>query len=261
MKFDNNDFERYPFLLYGYITYFPMTYNLSNLLNLDTIWTEEGGLVIAKGNPETPKVFAYESPVSRQNAKTQTATIIDSKVTVNGKVIDNKNEPYPLLNFRDVTYFPLTWRFVVDEFGWNHLFDNTDGLYSPYGGLYIRADNFFYTMNGDSYISDSGESDGDYHGTHYVSVYNETHYIKGDFWISIKTTTSILGPTGWNLSIVKNGVETRPEGYFGYFQKDGPLFFIDGHLIITTYYTNPDPAPYGRDPRPVKVDIETGEIQ
>lgn len=30
--------------------------------------------------------------------------------------------------FRDVTYFPLTWRFAVDEFGWMYSFDSKNGL-------------------------------------------------------------------------------------------------------------------------------------
>ena len=49
-------------------------------------------------------------------------------ITVNGKSIDNSKEEYPLLVFRDVTYFPLTWRFAVDEFGWNYTFDGKTGL-------------------------------------------------------------------------------------------------------------------------------------
>ncbi len=42
--------------------------------------------------------------------------------------IDNSNEEYPLLVFRDVTYSPLTWRFAVDEFGWKYSFDQNSGL-------------------------------------------------------------------------------------------------------------------------------------
>ena len=171
LKFNNGDYEKYPLLVYQDITYFPMTYYQSNLLNLNTSWTAGGGLVITKGNPDMPKEFAYEKPASIKNSKTQAATIIDSKVTVNGKVIDNRNEPYPLLLFRDITYFPLTWRFAVEEFGWNYTFDNKVGLN-------IRADNHFYTANGDSYKTDSGV---------FASVDNETHYIKGDLRIYITT--------------------------------------------------------------------------
>lgn len=240
LRFANNDHEKYPLLVYRNITYFPMTYFQSNLLNLNTSWTSNGGLVINKGNSETPKVFSYETPVSKKNSKTQNATIIDSKVTVNGKVIDNRNEPYPLLLFRDITYFPLTWRFSVEEFGWNYTFDNKVGLN-------IRADNYFYTANGDSYKTDSGV---------FVSVDNEAHYIKGDLRIYITTETTRLGPVPGNLHIIKNGIETRPEGYYGYYQKNGPLFDIDGNYIRTTYYTDPD----ARNSQPCKVNIETGEI-
>lgn len=241
LKFDNNDYERYPLLVYRNITYFPMTYYQSNLLNLNTSWTAEGGLVIIKGNPETPKEFSYETPDSNRNSRTQTAAIIDSKVTVNGKVIDNRNEPYPLLLFRNITYLPLTWRFAVEEFGWNYTFDNKSGLN-------IRADNFFYTANGDSYKNDSGE---------FVTVYNETHYIKDDLRIYIKTDTArLVGPVPQNLYIVKNGIETRPKGYFGFYQKNGPLFTIDGSFISTTYYTDPD----ARNTQPCRVNIETGQI-
>lgn len=240
LKFDNNDQEKYPLLVYQNITYFPMIYYQSNLLNLNTSWTAEGGLVITKGNPDIQKEFAYEKPASHKNSKTQTATIIDSKVTVNGKVIDNTKEPYPLLLFRNITYFPLTWRFAVEEFGWNYTFDNKTGLN-------IRADNYFYTANGDSYKADSGE---------FVSVDNKTYYIKGDLRIYIKTETNRLGPVPQNLHIIKNGVETRPEGYFGYYQKNGPLFSIDGSYISTTYYIDPD----ARNSQPCRVTIETGQI-
>ena len=39
-----------------------------------------------------------------------------------------RTEPYPLLTFRDVTYFPLTWRFAVDMFHWEYSFDSENGL-------------------------------------------------------------------------------------------------------------------------------------
>jgi hypothetical protein len=32
------------------------------------------------------------------------------------------------LNFRNVTYFPLTWRFTADEFGWEYSWDEKSGL-------------------------------------------------------------------------------------------------------------------------------------
>ena len=58
----------------------------------------------------------------------QRAQIAAGKITVNGKQIANANEPYPLLRFRDVIYFPLTWRFMAEEFGWDYSFSIKDGL-------------------------------------------------------------------------------------------------------------------------------------
>jgi hypothetical protein len=240
LNFGEDDYAPYPLLVYRNITYFPMTYYSANLLNLDTNWTAGDGLVITQGNPETPKEFAYATPGADKNRRTQTATVIDAKVTVNGQAIDNRGEPYPLLLFRDITYFPLTWRFAVEEFGWNYTFDYQ-------AGLNIRADNFFYTANGDSGIDDSV----------FYSVENETHYLKGDLRIYLTTRLGrLIGPLGGNLHIIKSGVEIRPEAWFGYYQKNGPLFTLDGNFISTVYYTDPDL----RNSQPCRVSIATGEI-
>jgi hypothetical protein len=75
--------------------------------------TADSGLVIITCDPEEQKEFSYETPLSNPSQITQTATIIDSKITINGTVIDNRNEPYPFLLFRDVAYLPLTDRFVI----------------------------------------------------------------------------------------------------------------------------------------------------
>lgn len=122
----SNSYSKYPFLVYSGITYFPMTYHDCRLLGLRTTWTAAEGLGVEK-NDETVSEYARELQTS-QNKKTQSARIASGKITVNGKTIQNSREQYPLLVFRDVTYFPLTWRFAVDEFGWDYHFDQTNGL-------------------------------------------------------------------------------------------------------------------------------------
>jgi hypothetical protein len=62
------------------------------------------------------------------NAASYTAQIPSTAVTINNKTIDNTKEEYPLLSFRDITYFPLTWRFAHEEFGWDYGWDNHEGL-------------------------------------------------------------------------------------------------------------------------------------
>ncbi len=122
----SNDYSEYPLLVYRDITYFPMTYFDCRLLGLRTDWTAEAGLNIGKNEDA---FYEYVREVrSARNAKSQSAQIATGRICVNGTVIDNAREEYPLLLFRDVTYFPLTWRFAVEEFGWDYTFDAQNGL-------------------------------------------------------------------------------------------------------------------------------------
>ena len=122
----SSGYSRYPFLVYKDITYFPMTYHDGRLLGLYTRWTAESGLEIRKN--DTPYYEYVRELTGEPNAGTQTAQIVEGPIRVNGTSIDNAGEPYPLLLFRDVTYFPLTWRFAVEEFGWQYTFDSENGL-------------------------------------------------------------------------------------------------------------------------------------
>lgn len=120
-----NQYREYPLLVYHDITYVPMTWYDSGMLGLEANWSPNEGLNI-KQSPVTSSYFPYAS--QNRNATAYTAEAPASTVTINGKVIDNTEEEYPLLSFRDVTYFPLTWRFAGDEFGWDYRWDATDGL-------------------------------------------------------------------------------------------------------------------------------------
>lgn len=121
----DNNYRQYPLLVYKDITYFPMTYYDCRFLGLDTDWSEKNGLVIAKSNV----TGAYHQQTTNQkNNRSATADIAGDKITINGKAINNSQEQYPLLNYRNVTYFPLTWRFAAEEFGWQYQFDAQKGL-------------------------------------------------------------------------------------------------------------------------------------
>ncbi|GAA3412439.1 hypothetical protein ACFFNY_22990 [Paenibacillus hodogayensis] len=121
----DNEYREYPLLVYNGITYFPMTWFDSRLLGLESIWSPAEGLYI-KQSPVTSSYVANKS--ERRNADVYTAEIPSTSVTINGSTIDNTKEEHPLLNFRDVTYFPLTWRFAHDQFGWEYEWDNSAGL-------------------------------------------------------------------------------------------------------------------------------------
>ncbi|MCY9658499.1 DUF5050 domain-containing protein [Paenibacillus chondroitinus] len=120
-----NQFREYPLLVYRDITYFPMTWYDTRLLGLEAKWSPDEGLNI-KQNQVTSSYVPYNS--DHRNAAIYTAEVPASTVTINGKEIDNTKEKYPLLSFRDVTYFPMTWRFAHDDFRWDYNWDNTSGL-------------------------------------------------------------------------------------------------------------------------------------
>lgn len=140
-------YRKYPLIVYKNITYFPMTYYDARLLGLSTKWNKVDGLSVDKNEGY---FYEYVNEVNvDKNSNKQTAKIITSKIKVNGKEIDNAKEPYPLLLFRDVTYFPLTWRFAVDEFGWKYSFDNTNGLIISNDKVIMKNPNAYNWITGD----------------------------------------------------------------------------------------------------------------
>lgn len=111
----------YPFLNYKGITYLPMTYEYSKAMNLTTGWLEGTAFMVAY-QPSDEPLPIYETT---SNKKYDTAVIPTGyNIYVNAKKVDNNTAEYPLLNFRGVTYFPLTWEYAVEEFGWKMSFDN-----------------------------------------------------------------------------------------------------------------------------------------
>lgn len=122
----DNRYRQYPLLVYRGVTYIPMTWSDTRLLGLETSWSPATGLAIQQNNLVTSSFAPYKS--GKRNAASYFAKISTSPATVNGKAIDNAKEPYPLLSFRNVGYFPLTWRFAHDEFGWDYKWDAAGGL-------------------------------------------------------------------------------------------------------------------------------------
>jgi hypothetical protein len=121
----DNATRQYPLIVYKDITYFPMTYYDCRFLGLESNYTAQTGLDIKKtgvtGNYDDNRITGRNP----QRAAAQTAAFA---IRVNGNPIDNSREEYPLLLYKDITYFPLTWRFAVDEFAWEYGFDSTRGL-------------------------------------------------------------------------------------------------------------------------------------
>ncbi|WP_237714823.1 MULTISPECIES: hypothetical protein [Pelosinus] len=119
---DNNT-RLYPVIVYKDTTYLPMTYNDSRFLGLETDWSLDKGLQITKNSMQ----LSYNPNNRYINSALEDAVISELKTSVNGKVINNKNETLPLLVFRDITYAPLM-RYGVDEFNLTFSFDANKGL-------------------------------------------------------------------------------------------------------------------------------------
>lgn len=56
------------------------------------------------------------------------AKYADFPIVVNGQWVENESEEYPIIIFRDVTYFPMTWRFAVTEFNWTTSWEGMEGF-------------------------------------------------------------------------------------------------------------------------------------
>ncbi|MDF2923297.1 MAG: hypothetical protein K0R57_2211 [Paenibacillaceae bacterium] len=119
--------SEYPLLVYKDITYFPMSWNNATALGLTAQWDPMLGISVENRNDCIP-LQQDLTPTIHSNDDTQMAELVPFPVKVNDQVIDNAAEPYPLLLYRNITYFPMTWRFTRDIFGWTTSWDAEQGL-------------------------------------------------------------------------------------------------------------------------------------
>lgn len=152
LEFKNTE---YPLLLYKDVTYFPMTYEYVRMLGLTNSWTDGAFHLSYWGSSwGLPQVVEWKPDVAAIEGE-----LVSYPIYVNGKLIDNSKEEYPVFNARGITYFPLTWRFATEEFGlridwtgdlhinsdsrlWLDLFASDDGRKA-----YFDADIYSSTLN------------------------------------------------------------------------------------------------------------------
>ncbi|WP_162238536.1 DUF5050 domain-containing protein [Paenibacillus sp. A3] len=104
-----------------------MTWNYTRALGMTTAWDPVNGLAIGKQESCDPVV--RQDLTSQENSdKGMKATLVPFPVGVNGKAISNAEEQYPLLLFRNIVYFPMTWNYTHDAFGWTTSWDATNGF-------------------------------------------------------------------------------------------------------------------------------------
>lgn len=121
----DNKNAKYPLLTYSNITYFPMTYQLSRFMGVETDWNNAAkSLNITAGGAQS----AYVAETGKAQRGSVAVTLASYKISVNGAQINNKEEKYPIFNYNGITYFPLTWAYAVDSFGWSYQWDAVNGL-------------------------------------------------------------------------------------------------------------------------------------
>lgn len=116
----------YPMLEYKGVTYFPMTWEYSNALGLETSWSNDTGLSIKKNGRSGE--LALSGDENNKLGQVLEAEIANYDIQLNGMMINNSEEEYPILNYKSVTYFPLTWKFAVEAFDWTSEWNQESGL-------------------------------------------------------------------------------------------------------------------------------------
>lgn len=123
----DNAAARYPLLVYQDITYVPMTWDLCRFLGLETRWDgETRTLSIDRSGERGP--YVADTGGALRPGQAVAARTVDYVVVVGGETVSGGDTDWPLLSFRNVTYFPLTWRYAVESFGWDYAWDAENGL-------------------------------------------------------------------------------------------------------------------------------------
>ncbi|WP_010493517.1 hypothetical protein [Paenibacillus elgii] len=132
----DNQKLKYPFFVYKDITYLPLTWEYTRALAIAPSFDQEKGLQLGRGGGQLSGRFigwkkeAFRPDLSGSNPRNRayTATLPDFPVTISNSYIDNGSEPFPLLEWNDVTYLPLTWKYAHDMLGLELVWDKNKGL-------------------------------------------------------------------------------------------------------------------------------------
>ena len=104
-----------------------MTWDLCRFLGLETRWDgETRTLSIDRSGERGP--YVADTGGALRPGQAVAARTVDCVVVVGGETVSGGDTDWPLLSFRNVTYFPLTWRYAVESFGWDYAWDAENGL-------------------------------------------------------------------------------------------------------------------------------------
>ncbi len=123
----DTEHSQYPVISYKSITYFPMTSDYLAGIGLNLKFDSVEGLKI---NVKKDISALEQSFLGAENVlgSQQKAQIAAFPIEVNGKSVNNNLEEYPVLLYKNITYFPMTWKYAVEEFQWDTKWSDSDGL-------------------------------------------------------------------------------------------------------------------------------------
>lgn len=117
----------YPPIVYKGIVYLPMTSDFTKAMGINFKWDENEGIEVSKSEEFGDFTQTFLSG-NNGLGSSEKAFIVDLPIKINGNEMDNSMEEYPILNFRYVTYLPMTYRFTSSEFDWEVDWDSSNGL-------------------------------------------------------------------------------------------------------------------------------------
>ena len=226
----DSEYREYPLIEYNGVTYFPLTYYDCRFMGLTTKWDNDTRtLYIDKANIAG---IYRDYAVETKNDRYQDAWVYGAKIVINGEEINNFKEEYPLLILRDVTYFPLTWRFAHDCFGWSYSFSEK--------GLSIESDNYHANVvelpgydphGGYVYEDETRYGDGGYGADRRIATDGRYYYYQGPKRELYRTPV-------YDLS-VKEQIFTFPQN--AYDEISTAEFNVENGTVFISYY-NGHPA-------------------
>ncbi len=250
---DNRNRE-YPLIVYKDITYFPMTWYDSRYLGLENTWSPDQGLTVQQSDI-TAAYHDYASAEANA-ARSYRAELAEGPITVNGQAIDNLTEEYPLLSFRNITYFPLTWRYAHDAFNWEYDWSDSNGLsirsgspqvkdaelpeYAAANGFAVYKDYYYFTDTDGplnhiyrSPVSNPGAREHVYEYT-YTNPNLSFSVRDGSLWLFYHTGGAIMGSDHYVKLNDDGTAEEGPSGKVDF--RDSPI----GRVLVN-YFVAPDP--------------------
>lgn len=126
----NSDYAKYPLLQYKHIIYLPIT-QYQDFLGISYVWNEPTKSYYIKKDSILSTQLVLETQKKKSNTSC-VVKILDTSVHIldfpENISFQNRKADYPVLEFRNTLYFPLTWQYAHNVFGWDYQWDRQTGL-------------------------------------------------------------------------------------------------------------------------------------